>query len=106
MLTIKVINTPSKGIIQVLCRRVADEIVKEKLKKGVYTSLGLIQGPLAAMITAGDLAEKTSNVEIAEIAEIIGNCPQHITVLGVFGDTSSVSEALKAVEIWEKQDML
>jgi ethanolamine utilization microcompartment shell protein EutS len=103
MLTIKVINTPSKGIIQVLCRRVADEIVKEKLKKGVYTSLGLIQGPLAAMITAGDLAEKTSNVEIAEI---IGNCPQHITVLGVFGDTSSVSEALKAVEIWEKQDML
>jgi hypothetical protein len=77
MLTIKVINTPSKGIIQVLCRRVADEIVKEKLKKGVYTSLGLIQGPLAAMITAGDLAEKTSNVEIAEI---IGNCPQHITV--------------------------
>lgn len=103
MLTIKVINTPSKGIIQVLCRRVADEIVKEKLKNGVYTSLGLIQGPLAAMITAGDLAEKTSNVEIAEI---IGNCPQHITVLGVFGDTSSVSEALKAVEIWEKQDML
>jgi ethanolamine utilization microcompartment shell protein EutS len=103
MLTIKVINTPSKGTIKILCRRISDEIVKEKLKNGAYTSLGLIQGPLATMITAGDIAEKTSNVEIAEI---IGNCPQHITVLGVFGDTASVSEALKAVEIWEKQAML
>lgn len=39
--------------------------------------------------------EKASNVNITEIT---GMCPQPISVIGVFGDTASVSEALKAVD--------
>lgn len=101
MLTIKAIHTPSKGTVKVISRRIADDDIKEKLKNGMITSLGLIHGPLPLMIIAGDIAEKTSNVEVAEI---IGICPQHVTMLGIFGDTSSVSEALRAVELWEKND--
>ncbi|MFZ5975891.1 MAG: BMC domain-containing protein [Bacillota bacterium] len=99
MLTIKAINTPSNGTIRILSRRITDDAVKEKLINGMITSIGFIQGPIAIVLMAGDIAEKTSNVEIAEI---VGNCPQHITMVGVFGDTSSVFEALKAVEMWEK----
>lgn len=100
MLTVQVINTPSKATIKILSRRISDDDVKEKLRRGAFTSLGLIQGPLASMITAADIAEKAASVEVAEV---IGNCPQHITLVGVFGDISSVSEALKAVKAWEKQ---
>ena len=100
MLSIKKINTPSQGTIRLFLRKVFDDGVKRKLNNGMITAIGLIQGPLAEIIVAGDVAEKTSNVDIAEVA---GNCPQHITIIGVFGDTSSVSEALRAIEAWEKQ---
>ena len=69
--------------------------LKVNLRMGHIISLGLIQGPLAEIIVAGDVAEKASSVDITEIP---GVCPQHITMIGVFGDTASVSEALKAVE--------
>lgn len=94
MLTIKTINSPSQGTVNIISRKVHDERLKSKLKDGTYNSLGLLQGPLAEMIVAGDVAEKASNVDIAEIS---GICPQHITMIGIFGDTASVSEALKAV---------
>ena len=97
MLLIKCINSPSKGTTNILLRKVNDDYVKEKLKKGEFNAVGLIQGQLTDIIVAGDIAEKASNVEISEIT---GICPQHITMIGVFGDTSAVSEALKAVEDW------
>lgn len=81
MLTIKAINTPSKGTLKVLSRRINDDAVKEKLNNGVFTSLGLIQGQLAIMLMAGDIAEKTSNVDIAEI---VGNCPSACNRIGRF----------------------
>lgn len=102
MLTIKAIHTPSKGTVKILSRRIMDDDVKEKLNHGKITSIGFIQGSMALIILAGDIAEKTSNVDIAEI---VGNCPQHVVVMGVFGDTSSVSEALKAVEKWQKRSI-
>lgn len=99
MLTIKTINSPSKGTVNIISHKIHDECIKSKLENGTYNSLGLIQGPLAEIIVAGDVAEKASSVDITEIP---GVCPQHITMVGVFGDTASVSEALKAVQKWEK----
>ncbi|MEW9123703.1 MAG: BMC domain-containing protein [Thermotaleaceae bacterium] len=99
MVAIRKINSPSKGILRMLSRRINDEKAKEILQKSIVNSLGLIQGQLSEIIVAGDIAEKASNVEIAEIS---GICPQHITMIGVFGDTGAVSEALKAVEEWQK----
>ena len=99
MLTIKTINSPSRGTINIILRKIHDESIKSKLESGTYNSLGLMQGPLAEIIVAGDIAEKASNVDIAEIP---GVCPQHITMIGVFGDTAAVSEALIAVNKLEE----
>jgi ethanolamine utilization microcompartment shell protein EutS len=97
MLTIQVIRSPSKGTIRILSRKIHDEQVKAILQKNMADAVGLIQGPLAEMIVAGNIAEKAANVEIAEL---MGNCPQHITVIGIFGETSAVLEAAKAVKNW------
>lgn len=97
MLLIKSINNPSIGTTNILLRKVNDDHVREKLENGDFNAVGLLQGQLTDIIVAGDIAEKASNVEISEIT---GICPQHITMIGVFGDTSAVSEALKAVEDW------
>lgn len=99
MLNIKIINNPSKGTIRLLLRKIGDEPVREYLKGGAADALGLIQGPLAEIVAAADIAEKASNVQIAEIT---GSCPQHITMIGVFGETSSVKESIKAVKSWLK----
>jgi ethanolamine utilization microcompartment shell protein EutS len=95
MVTIRTINSPSQGVINILLRKINDDHIKDNLHKKLINSLGLIQGQLSEIIVAADVAEKASNVNIAEIT---GMCPQHMSVIGVFGDTASVSEALKAVD--------
>lgn len=97
MLMIQTINSPSKGTLRLLLRKIYDDQVKVNLQKSTITSVGLIQGQLAEIIAAGNVAEKASNVEVAEI---VGTCPQHISVIGVFGETSAVLEAIKAVQDW------
>ncbi|MBZ4666606.1 BMC domain-containing protein [Mahella sp.] len=99
MLNIKIINNPSKSTIRLLLRKISDKQVKEYLNDGPVNSVGLIQGQLAEIIAAADIAEKSSDVQIAEIA---GSCPQHITMIGVFGETSSVEESIKVVQNWSE----
>jgi microcompartment protein CcmL/EutN len=65
------------------------------------TAIGLVQGSVADVIIAADVAEKASNVEVSEIN---GNCPQHITMIGIFGDVAAVTEALNAIHTWEKEE--
>lgn len=101
MLMLRIINSPSKGTLHILSRKINENHIKEILNKGVINSLGLIQGQLAEIIVAGDIAEKASDVEIVEIA---GVCPQHITMIGVFGETAAVSEAIRAVGNWMKNN--
>ena len=100
MLTIEIINRPSPGVVRIIHHKVNNEAIKSGLEKGTINTIGLIQGPLVEIITAGDVAEKTSNVEVAEIH---GNCPQHVSLVGVFGDTASVSEAVNNIKTWEKR---
>ncbi len=100
MLTIQMIKKPSKGTIRLLQRKVYDQQVKTILEKNQIDAVGLIQGQVAEIIAAGNVAEKAASVEIAEIT---GSCPQHMTVIGIFGETSAVAEAIKAVEIWIKR---
>lgn len=97
---IDIINSPSKGTIRLLSRKVNDSIVKDLFLKETITAVGLVQGQVEEIILAADIAEKASNVEVAEIH---GSCPQHITVLGIFGDTSSVKTAVNAVIKWQKE---
>ena len=98
MLLIHTINSPSDGTMRILSRKIQYSRMKEELERGNVNSVGLIQGQLSEIIVAGDIAQKASNVEIVEIT---GMCPQHVSMIAVFGDTSSVLEALNAVHTWE-----
>lgn len=101
MLMIQTINSPSKGTLRLLLRKIYDDQVKANLQNNTVTSVGLIQGQLTEIIAAGNVAEKASNVEVAEI---VGTCPQHISAIGVFGETSAVLEAIKAVQDWSESN--
>ena len=101
MLTIKILNSPSKGTMRILQRKVCDEQIKEIIQDEKVRAIGLVQGSVADVIMAADVAEKASNVEISEIN---GNCPQHITMIGIFGDIAAVNEAINAIKTWEKED--
>lgn len=57
-------------------------------------AVGLVQGALADMIMAADVAEKAAQVEVEELR---GVCPQHVTLIGIFGEIADVDTALKAV---------
>lgn len=101
MLTIKILNSPSKGTMRILQRKVCDEQINEIIQDEKVRAIGLVQGSVADVIMAADVAEKASNVEISEIN---GNCPQHITMIGIFGDIAAVNEAINAIKTWEKED--
>lgn len=101
MLTIKILNSPSQGTMRILQRKVCDDQIKEMLQNEKVRAIGLVQGSVADIIMAADIAKKASNVEISEIN---GNCPQHITMIGMFGDVAAVNEAINAIRMWEKDD--
>jgi ethanolamine utilization microcompartment shell protein EutS len=92
---IRIINSPSSGTIEVVKARVRNTKIKTILKERNINSIGLIQGQLADIIVASDIAEKASNVFISEIT---GVCPQHMMLIGIFGDTAAVETAARAVK--------
>ncbi|MGI6065158.1 MAG: BMC domain-containing protein [Bacillota bacterium] len=87
---IQFIKSPSPGTMAILARRRTGH----PEGKPVPGAVGLVQGPLADMIAASDVAEKAAQVEVEEIR---GVCPQHVTLIGIFGDIADVETALKAV---------
>jgi len=87
-----IIKSPTTGTIEMLNRRRA--LSKPLTEYGQYDTIGLVQGKLIEMVTAGDVAEKAANVFVEEIR---GLCPQHFSMLAIFGDTSSVEAAIHAV---------
>jgi ethanolamine utilization microcompartment shell protein EutS len=88
---IEIIKSPSDGVVEMLQRRSS---AKNFFENKVWDTVGLVQGKLSEMLVAADIAEKTANVRVEEIR---GICPQHFTMIAVFGDTASVSEALDSI---------
>lgn len=88
---IEIIKSPSDGVVEMLQRRSSS---KNFFENKVWDTIGLVQGKLSEMLVAADIAEKTANVRVEEIR---GICPQHFTMIAVFGDTASVSEALNSI---------
>lgn len=93
-MNIQFIKSPSRGALAMLARRSAGI---ENLEQHPPAAVGLIQGNLAEMVTAADVAEKAAQVRVEEIR---GVCPQHFTMIAIFGDTAAVEFALR--EISEK----
>ncbi len=94
---IRIINTPAASALRIINGRRAG---REPLL-GTPSAIALIQGQLADILVAADVAEKSAAVEVDEIR---GLCPQHMCMIAVWGDTASVREAVKAVEqSWQRR---
>jgi len=95
MLSCEIINSPSPGTISILKRKVIDKEIRTIIEETRVESVGLIQGQLAQIIVASDIAAKGADVHVSEIS---GSCPQHITMIALFGSTSAVRTAMNMVK--------
>ena len=94
--SVRIISHPSPGVFEFLRQRVG--AVGKKIFAEVevpFTSVGLIQGKVVDMIAAADVAEKAADVRVFDLK---GICPQHITMIGIFGDIAEVKASIEAVE--------
>lgn len=90
--SLRVVKRPSKGFWEILKNRTA-KVFFESLPP-TTDAVGLVQGSVAPILCAADIAEKASAVQVTEVK---GLCPSHLTLIALFGDTSSVEAALNAI---------
>lgn len=89
---IQFIKAPSPSVLTMLSRRAAD---RQRILSSDPGAVGLVQGALADIIAAADVAEKAAEVWVEEIR---GICPQHFAMIAIFGETAEVAAALDAVK--------
>lgn len=89
----RIIKSPSESTIDILRRRMG---AKSKTDLNNIDAIGLVQGKMIDMIYASDIAEKAVGVTVEDIR---GNCPQHMILIGIFGDTASVESAVKEIKL-------
>lgn len=90
----RVINAPRPEVVRMLERRMPAE-ARTRLGERPVEAVGLVQTSVVDLFFYADLAQKASNVFATELS---GSCPQHITTLAVFGETSAVQAAMQAIE--------
>lgn len=95
----RIIKSPSKGTLELIKKRMG--ILKE-WELDNADAIGLIQGKMIDMVCAADIAEKAVGVQVFDVR---GICPQHMTLLAIFGDTASVTDALSEIEKKLKEGM-
>jgi len=89
----RVIKAPSLGLLRMLARR-ASPAVRERIEKGPWDAVALVMDNLPNLFFYADVAEKRANVLVEEIQ---GICPQHFSMIAIFGDTASVEAAISAI---------
>ena len=95
-LSTQVISHPAPGVFEFLRQRVGAVGKKIFAEAEVpFTAVGLVQGKVVDMIAAADVAEKAADVRVFDLK---GICPQHVTMIGIFGDIADVKASVKAVE--------
>ena len=87
------ITQPGPGVIDILLARMGPS-AKKTLGVLDFSAVGLVQGKLLDMMAAADVAEKAADVQVFDLK---GTCPQHLTMIGIFGDIAAVRTALDAV---------
>ncbi|MDO5147411.1 MAG: BMC domain-containing protein [Eubacteriales bacterium] len=95
----RIIYNPGKMVMNMFYRKMNQESRKELADKK-FDAVGLFQTTVSGVLYYADRAAKTSNVYPVEIN---GSCPQHITTLAFFGETSAVETAMKMVIQEEKE---
>ena len=88
---IRIIKSPSEGTKEILLYRAG----RAGSSIEPFDAIGLIQGKMIDLLCAADIAEKSAGVQVFDVR---GVCPQHMTLLAVIGDTSSVEDALSGIE--------
>lgn len=86
----RLIKSPSIGTKNVLLKRMNKKIMLDNID-----AVGLVQGKVIDMVYAIDIAEKAAGVIVEDIG---GVCPQHMVLIAIFGDTSSVEEAMNKIK--------
>ncbi|XVG94851.1 BMC domain-containing protein [Eubacteriales bacterium KG127] len=99
---LKIIKSPSKGTKDLIKRRMGLFNKEDTDFVDKADTIGLVQGKMIDMVCASDIAEKASGVEVYDVK---GLCPQHMTLLAIFGDTSSVKAAMSEIEDKLKEGM-
>lgn len=89
---IQIVKSPTRGTMEMLARR---RVGRGNISFEYIDAIGLVQGKLAEMIVAADIAEKAADVRVEEIR---GVCPQHFVLIALFGDTASVETALNSIK--------
>lgn len=87
------ITQPGRGVIDILLARMGPS-AKKTIGVLDFSAVGLVQGKLLDMMAAADVAEKAADVQVFDLK---GTCPQHLTMIGIFGDIAAVRTALDAV---------
>ena len=95
-LSTQIISHPAPGVFEFLRQRVGAVGKKIFAEAEVpFTAVGLVQGKVVDMIAAADVAEKAANVRVFDLK---GICPQHVTMIGIFGDIADVEESIDAIK--------
>ena len=95
----RIIYNPSESVMKMFYRKMNAES-REELKQRKYDAVGLFQTTVSGILYYADRVAKTSNVFPVEIN---GSCPQHITTLAFFGETSAVETAMRMIIAEEKE---
>jgi ethanolamine utilization microcompartment shell protein EutL len=96
-LNIQLITHPGAGVIEMLTSRLGSA-GRKTLQVIDFSAVGLVQGRLVDMFYASDIAEKAANVHVFDLK---GSCPQHTTMIGIFGDVAAVKAAIEAIQAAE-----
>ena len=94
---LRIIKSPSESTKNILRRRMGTGCKTDLDNIG---AIGLVQGKLIDMIYASDIADKAVDVTVEDIK---GNCPQHMILLAIFGDISSVESAINEIKLKLKE---
>lgn len=91
---IKLVKAPTASFLKMMLNniRVSE---RKRLEDVQWGAVGLVQSKLIDLYWAADIAEKASTVKTALV---MGNCPQHIQMLAIFGKLMAVKTALEKIQ--------
>lgn len=89
----ELIKAPQNAFLQMLLTNIRPA-ERQSLDGVQWGAVGLMQAKLIDLYWAADVAAKASNVITAMV---MGNCPQHIQLLAIFGKQTGVQTALNKI---------
>ena len=91
---IELVRSPSESFLQMLLNNIRPG-ERKRIEGTRWGAVGLVQARLIDLYWAADVAEKASTVVTALV---MGNCPQHIQMLAIFGQQAGVRTALDKIK--------